>query len=273
MAITSVYFTGLSKYDKQVRCFKIIGKPKTLEIRSFENGIAIQEAEYSRTIQENAEILVGLFNKDSNFKAELFKAFGCSEDTKFKGIQFKFDAVTILVTKENADVDKIVEEYHLGIKALQLEYEKYKKTPEYKAKRAKELKVQMRKERVIKEMLTVIKDVKLEFANSEAEEKWNHWVKINSNNVYSTLVVKYATQFGKYMQYLMKKHNKPLYLIADNASRITDTMGMSGFSYGLAVSALVWWWKNGNELKKWHNKEWGDENADGVINPAVLTIG
>lgn len=42
--------------------------------------------------------------------------------------------------------------------------------------------------------------------------------------------------------------------------------------YGGAVAALSQFWKYGEELRRWHNKEWGHEDTDGVVNPAVLTI-
>lgn len=102
-------------------------------------------------------------------------------------------------------------------------------------------------------MLVAIQNEELEFINDEAKEYWNTWVKVNSTNYYAKSVVEYATQFAKYMQYLMRKHNKPLYLIAHNASSIVDTMRISGFMYGIAINVLVHYWKYGNELKKWHN--------------------
>jgi len=42
--------------------------------------------------------------------------------------------------------------------------------------------------------------------------------------------------------------------------------------YGCAVSMLSQCWKYGEELRRWHNKEWGHEDTDGIVNPAVLTI-
>lgn len=273
MAATNVYYVGTGKENKKVRCFKIVGKTYCLKVDSFENGIVNILPIYLITFNELAEIVSGLFAKNSNFKTTLFSAFECDENAIFKGITFSFNDVNIFITKETADVSKICELYNLSLEENDKKWEAYTKTQEYRVKRAKYLKIQTHKEKVRQEMLTAIKDVELEFANNEAEEKWKQWVKINSKDVYSILVVEYATQFAKYMQYLIQKHNKPLYLIADNASSIADTMGMSGFSYGLAINVLVHFWKHGNELRKWHNKYWGNEDADGVINPAIITIG
>lgn len=59
--------------------------------------------------------------------------------------------------------------------------------------------------------------------------------------------------------------------IADSTSREADIEGITGFMYGCAVNALSQLWKYGEELRKWHNKEYNYE-GDGVVNPAILTI-
>lgn len=59
--------------------------------------------------------------------------------------------------------------------------------------------------------------------------------------------------------------------IADKASRAADIDGITGFMYGCAVNVLSQVWKYGEELRRWHNKEY-DYEGDGVVNPAVLTI-
>lgn len=60
--------------------------------------------------------------------------------------------------------------------------------------------------------------------------------------------------------------------IADSTSREADTEGITGFMYGCAVNALSQLWEYGEELREWHNKEYNYE-GDGVVNPAILTIG
>lgn len=60
--------------------------------------------------------------------------------------------------------------------------------------------------------------------------------------------------------------------IADSTSREADTEGITGFMYGCAVNALSQLWEYGEELRKLHNKEYNYE-GDGVVNPAILTIG
>ena len=84
------------------------------------------------------------FDEDSNFEYELRKAFGdCDSETTLNGIKFDINGVTILVTKENTDKDKIIAEYRVGLEANEeksrLQWEAYMKIPEYPAKRAKSL--------------------------------------------------------------------------------------------------------------------------------------
>lgn len=63
--------------------------------------------------------------------------------------------------------------------------------------------------------------------------------------------------------------------IVENAEKLSheaDTEGITGFMYGCAVSILAQCWEYGEELRKWHNKEY-DYDGDGVVNPAILTAG
>lgn len=60
--------------------------------------------------------------------------------------------------------------------------------------------------------------------------------------------------------------------IADSTSHEADTEGITGFMYGCAVNALSQLWEYGEELRKWHNKEY-NYDGEGVVNPVILTIG
>ena len=58
---------------------------------------------------------------------------------------------------------------------------------------------------------------------------------------------------------------------AESLSHEADTEGITGFMYGCAVSILSSSWEYGEELRKWHNKEY-DYEGDGVVNPAIITL-
>ncbi|MDD3304396.1 MAG: hypothetical protein PHP54_05725 [Clostridia bacterium] len=272
---TIVYFEEIAHYDNTTRIFRTPSR-ESLWVKSFENGIAVADPMCGCTITSFAEMIAGCFDKDSNFASELLIAFNCNEDTAFTGIQFEFNGVTLLVTKENADKDKIYAEWDAGRKAnaekYRLEREAYMKTPAYRAERAKQLKIQTRREQVETEVLIIDEQTRIEFKDDEAKANWEKWVELYSKYYYSYGVVKYACRWAKYMQHLMKKHNKSIFQIADKASCLSDTEGITGFMHVCAVSMLSECWKYGDDLRKWHNKECGDEDAKGVINPAVLTI-
>lgn len=272
---TKVYFDEIWDYDKETRIFRTSSRD-TLWIKSFKDGIATADPMCGCTITSFAEMIAGCFDEDSNFTSELLRAFDCEADTNFIGIQFEFNGVMLLVTKENADKDKIYAEWNAGMEAnaekYRIEREAYMKTPEYRAERAKQLKAQTRRQTVEQEVLAIDESTELEFKDDESKSNWEKWVEINSKDGYSFGVVTYARRWAKYMQHLMSKHNKTLPKIADKASNVSDIDGITGFMYGCAVAILSQCWKYGEELRRWHNKEWGQEDTDGVVNPAVLTI-
>ena len=60
--------------------------------------------------------------------------------------------------------------------------------------------------------------------------------------------------------------------IAGKLSQEADEDGITGFMYGAAVSILSECWIYGEDLRRWHNKDYGYV-GNGVVNPAVITIG
>ena len=274
---TLVYFDGIWDYDNTTYIFRAINRGlENLWVKSFENGIATVDPMCGCSITSFAETVAGCFDRDSNFAHQLLTAYNADMDAVLKGIQFDFNGVTLLVTEENADKDKILKEWNAGMEAnaekSRREREAYMKTPEYRAKRAKELKVAVRKEKVQKDVLSVDETAELQFKDEQAASNWEQFVEVNSKDGYSNGVVTYARRWAKYMQHLMEKHNKSVIQIAEQASFVSDVEGITGFMYGCAVNVLSQTWKYGEELRKWHNKDYGYE-GDGVVNPAVLTIG
>lgn len=101
------------------------------------------------------------------------------------------------------------------------------------------------------------------------KEKWEKFVNAN-NDSYGSGVVRYAERWANMMEQEIE-NGKSLVEIADATSHKADTEGITGFMYGCAVSILSQVWEHGEELRKWHNKEYGHE-GEGVVNPAILTI-
>jgi len=94
----------------------------------------------------------------------------------------------------------------------------------------------------------------------------------NNSDPYGARVIRYVEDWGRLMQF----KNDLGYSIsgcAEDTSTTADDDGITGFMYGAAASMLSHCWIHGEELRKWHNKEYGvSEDKPGVVNPAVLTI-
>lgn len=74
---------------------------------------------------------------------------------------------------------------------------------------------------------------------------------------------------------LLRKATDEAVQRVDNAKQLSyeaDKEGITGFMYGAAVSILSQCWEYGEFLRKWHNKEY-EYDGDGVVNPAVITVG
>jgi len=117
-------------------------------------------------------------------------------------------------------------------------------------------------------------------------ESWNKSRETNTDS-YGKVTLDYAEGWAKLMQLeintqinKMKEYNRELSprfiqnvinVCAEKTSFEMGFMGISGFMYGCAVSILSQCWVHGEELRKWHNKEYGYEGV-GVVNPAIMTI-
>ena len=107
------------------------------------------------------------------------------------------------------------------------------------------------------------------------EQDYKDWYNKNLDP-YGHASFTYAERWAEMMENIIESStDEPMKVIVDNADRLSheaDTEGITGFMYGCAVSILSHCWKYGEELRKWHNKEYNYE-GDGIVNPAVLTIG
>lgn len=101
------------------------------------------------------------------------------------------------------------------------------------------------------------------------QEKWNKW-QLSNQDGYGQGILRFADNWGRLMQYEIGNGAK-LEDIANKTSHDADIEGITGFMYGAAVSILSDCWQFGEDLRKWHNKEYNHE-GDGVVNPAVITI-
>lgn len=104
-----------------------------------------------------------------------------------------------------------------------------------------------------------VKDIKI----------YENW-KDNNKDGYGSCTFRYAERWANMMEEEIDKGAK-VKDIAEKLSSKADTEGITGFMYGMAVSILSQCWEYGEELRKWHNKEYEYE-GDGVVNPAILSV-
>jgi hypothetical protein len=250
---------------------------KWFYVKGFADGIALLNPLCGTNISEFAEVVAGCFDEESNFWEILNTCFESENENELSEIKFEFNDVTVSVTKENADPEWIVKEWNRledeEYERWQKEQEEYHKTWEYKLKHAKELKRAYRAKEVEAKIEKIAQETEIEFKDDEAKTKWEGIVEINSHDSYGSTTCKYAEYWVKFMQHLMATRGAELEKIAEETSNAADMFGMSGFTYGCAVSMICQCWKYGEELRRWHNKQWGaPEDAEGVVNPAVLCI-
>lgn len=133
---TRVNFEGIWEYNNTSRIFRTIGNNEipTLWVESFEDGIVTVAPAGGYSIENFAEAIAGCFNEDSNFGIEVLRAYNCDENATFICIKFEFNGVTLIVTKENADKERIYSDWKAGLEAneegYRCEREAWLKTPE-----------------------------------------------------------------------------------------------------------------------------------------------
>lgn len=107
------------------------------------------------------------------------------------------------------------------------------------------------------------------------EQDYKDWYDKNLD-AYGHACFTYAERWAEMLEELIgSNENNAMQIIVENAEKTSleaDTEGITGFMYGMAVSILSHCWKYGEYLRKWHNKEY-NYDGDGVVNPAVLTVG
>lgn len=102
------------------------------------------------------------------------------------------------------------------------------------------------------------------------QEEYQDWIDKQNGHPYGLACFRYAENWANLMEAEMEK-GKEIKDIAEKMSYQADTEGITGFMYGMSVNILSHCWEHGEELRKWHNKEYNHE-GEGVVNPAILTV-
>lgn len=105
------------------------------------------------------------------------------------------------------------------------------------------------------------------------QDEWDTYVEKNTDP-YGKAILLFASTWANLMEKELKDEFNPSDELIDKlANEASDSVGgITGFMYGAGVKVLADCWRYGKELNKWHNKKYGQEDAKGTVNPAILTI-
>lgn len=164
-------------------------------------------------------------------------------------------------------VENLKAEYQLRIDNKKKEYDKWLLTSE-----GIEYTRQLEEEEGKKQLGNALLLEKLESLDFTVdEEKWKVW-KNNNPDGYGMGVLSFAKRWAQLMEDEIDNNSSSIDKIAQSASSKADIEGITGFMYGAAVNILSNCWKYGEQLRKWHNNNYGVESETSTVNPAMVTI-
>lgn len=198
-----------------------------------------------------------------------------------QNVQFKFNEIKCIVSK-GTNLDLLYRDYH---NAFTMDWKSV--GPDCHEKYSAEIQAEL-------DERTAIREVKHEHERVEQEAKelrerqlfeektkgidfeiqdkelWDDWKSKNSDP-YGACIFEYAEAWAKLMQAELLK-GVPVSQSFEKTSYELGFFGITGFMYGAAVGTLSKCWKHGEALRVAHNKQYKHE-GEGVVNPAILTIG
>ena len=189
-----------------------------------------------------------------------------------KGVEISFNEFSMMVHEWN--VNHIYEMYErccdMTHELWEKEWNEYVHSPKYIRKRAKSLKKECRHKVVLEKIRKFQKSG--EFPVKEtAISDWETYKRVNSGESYGRGIIRYATTWVQYMEYLTKKYGMKMSEIWDRCSDLANVDGVTGFMYGAAASIISQVWQFGEEFRKCYNSKWNYSGA-GTVNPAMLAV-
>ena len=92
----------------------------------------------------------------------------------------------------------------------------------------------------------------------------------NTKDGYSAGIIRYAERWCGMME-LEMENGATVAEAAERTNHTADTEGITGYMYGCAVQSLCQFWEHGEELRQWHNQQYG-YSGDGIVNPAIIHV-
>lgn len=212
--------------------------------------------------------------------AERAKRLAESSSLRGANVEFDFNGIKCIVSKDT-NTDLLYRDYSnaftmdwviVGPDCIS-EYEpeviqelnkRSKQADERREIERKEYKAEQLKQKT--NLQNQIGNIEIELIDKKIYQDW----KDKNTDGYGAACFTYAEYWAQLMQ-IEIVNGKKVSDCAEKTSQTADIDGITGFMYGMAINILSKCWIHGEELRKWHNKEYKHE-GDGVVNPAVLTV-
>ena len=213
-----------------------------LYISDFKEGVATVELTDDHTLDSLARVIFGCFSKKSNFSEAILKAYHCDENVRFKGFAININGKLVNITKEDCDIDEIIELIKQAEKETQEETmaNSFGQLVEFFTG-------------IPKEVSYVRAIVKIEFKDEASEKSWNKWFE-SAESEEQNEIVSFGDLLARYSQSAMKD-GYPFETAVTRSylklSAMDENLDDAMKQY--AIDKLIECWKYGKELKEWND--------------------
>lgn len=211
-------------------------------VTDFDNGVAKIDFTDEYTPELMARIIVGCFDKKSNFKEAILKAYDCPDDDCFKGIQLNVFGKHLLVTEKTANISMIsrfirdsIDDFINTLKRKVLkEFEEYKN--------------------VYEDMKEAFHSQNIQFNGVQSEQEWMNWSRYVIQEDEGQPIVFAGESFARYVQFLIDKRGVPDWVAFDKGyAAVIDHTQANGAMLQRAFDMLIKCWKHGGRLSMWND--------------------
>ena len=182
-------------------------------------------------LKEYAQFISGCFENGSNFKEKLFRAYGCTKNTEFKGFRISIQEFYQFITVEDSFVIKVEE----IIKKLLLDF-----TVQVLKEELEEDAKQEERTRKINKLLDSLDII---FKSDKAEDEYEE-----APTAISEEDLAYGENFVKYVQYIHREKDKNIFdAVIETYITFTNFWDIPENDY-LIMNFICKYCKYGNEI-------------------------
>ena len=217
---------------------------KEIEVTEVSNGIVKVDFSFEDTPELVARLLVGCFDKYSNFERIVGKAYNQGEEGWLKGIEISVFNKKFAFTRENASISGISEFLR---KATEDFWKDFKEDIQKEFEKQRE---------IITNINNAIKNEEIVVKDRASGNMWVSWIAWTTDQgKEGEKIVAVAITFAKYVQFLIEKKNSSTYSAFDKA--YDGTLLFEEFTENMlykAIEILKRCWRYGEMLEDWFKK-------------------